>query len=303
MLMQFILEKQRKSRKESNSNDVKEHLIEETHIETTINMKLKSVKPIVIGLCIVLLIPTFTIICYLIYLYNPNISSEPGRTPQGLTIINFISTLTLVIGEITAGLLIGITLIYKAIQFKQKKQMIILGIFWIIWLIFSPLSELTKLIIINKLVYYTEYDITFSWTYIIRGSIIGNVFQILSVLRASFTSLILFFTAKILTSMKMLKAKVMLEIYSIALWLLYDLAFISLQLDLTIPGLGLIPGFLGILLFLFTIIPSAGILYFLQPLVIITVILLVRDFRDNLRDTSINQKQSSEITTSFDQKI
>ncbi len=139
-------------------------------------MQMDSVILIITGLCIVILLQLIPGISFAVFLFNPNYNF-PGETISfGLKFFNFLAVYLPIIGEIIAGLFIGIVFIKFARKYTQKKSLITLGIFWLIWILFSPLIELSKLVIINNFLTIYDYDLFINFYYFNENSAIYCIY-------------------------------------------------------------------------------------------------------------------------------
>jgi len=277
ILIQFCIEKQRKIKEEKfpyRKNDFKK--IDERKKALDF-MQMDSINLIKYGFCIVLLLQIIDGIFSLISIVGLSSYHPPNESISfGKIFFNFLSTFLPIFFEIAASLLIGIGLIKLARKDIQKKQVNTLGIFWLIWIIFSPFTKLALFIITNNLEYLTEYDIYFSVFFWFKNEAIFFTFTILFVLRAIITSLILYFSAKILQLKELIKTKGLLVAYSLIIWFLSSVIYILTQLFETVlfgdSTLGwAISGLLFGFIYAYLIIPPI--------LAIFAVIILVKEFK------------------------
>lgn len=240
-------------------------------------MQKDSVILIITGLCIIFLLQLVMGIFYVFSLFNPVYYFPDEAIPFGIKLFNFLAVFLPIIGEIIAGLFIGIGFIKFAKDETQNKSLITLGIFWLIWLLFSPLNELTKFIIINNFLTVLDYDFFLNMYLFYENSAISLAFQIFSVLRFIYTSLIIYFSARTLYSKEMIKTKGVLVAYSLVTWFILSVISIDIQVNVTV-NLGMYSAIGWALVgLLFTFIYANMII---PPiLAIITTVILINDFR------------------------
>ncbi|MHA1462749.1 MAG: hypothetical protein ACTSQ0_06760, partial [Candidatus Heimdallarchaeota archaeon] len=236
ILIQFSIEKRQKIKEEKPSLAKKDFKLIDSRKKALDFIQMDSINLIKYGFIIFLLLLVidgiFTIIEFstLSYYIFPE-----APIPFGVVFFNYLSTFLPIVFEIIAGLLIGIGFIKLSREDTQKKQLATLGIFWLIWTIFSPFLKIALFIVFNNLEYLIEYDSFLSNYFWFNNSVIFFTFTILFVLRFSITSLILYFSAKILQEKELIKTKWLLIASSLLIWFLSSVIYIIILVFETVP--------------------------------------------------------------------